>query len=180
MLKVVWSSHDTLSEVLGLLPALCIRSEFPYSQRKLSIGWKKEKVPFTLTVIFSQLAWLNRGEAWAHIVTITATRKQCSSNLNRCTCLNDLHLGHSAHTHQSNWKGSCLKTLCSCSILQLLKVAGKWKMWSSPRALKARNKVKHYLTNGLRLFEDFRNVRLLFSHTTYLHCLRQLCCPNTG
>ena len=49
---------------------------------KETMRWlKKRESPIYPTVIFSQLAWLNRGEAWAHVVTITTIRK-CSSNSN--------------------------------------------------------------------------------------------------
>lgn len=50
--KVVWSIRDTISEALGLLPALCIRSQFPYSQRKLSTGWTRESPIYSYCCLF--------------------------------------------------------------------------------------------------------------------------------
>lgn len=58
-----------------------------------------------------------------------------------------LCLGHAGHTHQRNHKGKLFQKLYC--FVQLFELAGKWKMWSSPKAMKAINKAKIYLTEGL-------------------------------
>lgn len=120
MLKAVRSTHDTVSEALGLLPALCIRSEFPYSQRKRSISWIKEKVPFTLQLSFH--SWFDwTGARHGHMQQLLQPPENNAVATQMGSCFNVLCLGHSARKSRRNLKGCCLKSVWCCPTL--------WASW---------------------------------------------------
>lgn len=106
------------------------------------------------TVTFSQLVWLNRSEAWAHAVTVTATsarnsewqlhQKQCSDNSNgQLFCVWDILV----ITIKGTKKGSCFKNCIALS--KSLSLLANERSDLVPEQWKLIIKQKIYLTKGL-------------------------------